>query len=73
VAHLIALSLMPQLTEATNSLAYAELFITLAILFRPGAPKLRLYQTDESDVYPSMDLFIVAPKADSKGCRVTVE
>ncbi|KAK0639802.1 cytochrome P450 family protein [Cercophora newfieldiana] len=55
------------------NLAYAELFITLAILFRPGAPRLRLYQTNESDVYPAMDLFIVAPKANSKGCRVTVE
>lgn len=55
------------------SLAHAELFITLAILFRPGAPKLKLYHTDESDVYPAMDLFTVAPKADSKGVRVTVE
>lgn len=55
------------------SLAYAELYLSLAIMFRPGAPKLALYHTEESDVYPNMDLFIVAPKPDTKGCRVVVE
>ncbi|KAK3339734.1 putative cytochrome P450 [Lasiosphaeria hispida] len=54
------------------NLAYAELYLGLAIMFRPDAPRLTLHDTDESDVYPKLDLFIVAPKVDSRGVRVTV-
>jgi hypothetical protein len=50
------------------SLAYYELCLSLAVLFRPGAPRLVLDGTDESDVYPTMEVLIVAPKSDSHGC-----
>ncbi|KAI4162409.1 MAG: hypothetical protein LQ342_003975 [Letrouitia transgressa] len=33
-----------------QNLAYAEMYLTLALLFRPNGPKLELFETDESDV-----------------------
>ncbi|KAE9371229.1 cytochrome P450 [Stipitochalara longipes BDJ] len=44
----------------------------LAHLFQPGAPDLKLYETDESDVTPAHGYLFVMPKLSSKGVRVTI-
>ena len=54
------------------SLAMAELYITTALLFRPGGPKLSLFETDESDIQFVRDFVMGFPKPDSKGVRVVV-
>ena len=56
----------------TSSLGQAELYLALAVLFRPQAPKLELYQTDETDVTRVHDFIIALPKLDTKGIRVTI-
>jgi hypothetical protein len=53
-----------------SSLAYCELNLIIAALFRPGAPKFDLYGTDESDVRPAHDLIVPMPRLDSLGVRV---
>ncbi|KAI1195543.1 putative cytochrome P450 [Nemania serpens] len=55
------------------NLANAEMNWALAVLFRPGAPNLTLYETDESDVSQSVDYLMPLPKLDSRGTRVIVE
>ena len=55
------------------NLAYAELYLTLAALFAPGGPNLKLYETDISDVETKHDFLNTSPRLDSKGIRVTVE
>ncbi|KAL3471911.1 cytochrome P450 [Aspergillus californicus] len=52
------------------NLAYCELNLIIAALFRPGAAKFELYGTDESDVRPEHDLIVPLPRLDSKGVRV---
>ncbi|KAL4884660.1 putative cytochrome P450 [Aspergillus karnatakaensis] len=54
------------------TLAYAEMYWVMAVLFRPGAPDLKLFETDESDVVQSVDLLVPRPKLDSRGLRATV-
>ena len=51
-------------------LAYLLLYQTLAHLFRPGAPRLLLHETDISDVAPARGFLFSLPKKDSKGLRV---
>ena len=51
-------------------LAYAEVTLMLAALFRPGAPKMELFETDESDVVAAHDFIVPLPRLDSKGIRV---
>ena len=46
--------------------------MALAVLFRPQAPRLELYETDESDVTRVHDFIIALPKLESKGIRVTI-
>lgn len=58
--------------DVTGSLAYAELNMTVATLMRPAGPRLRLFQTDESNIVPAHDFLIPLPKLDTKGVRVTV-
>jgi cytochrome P450 len=53
------------------NLAYAELHMGLATLFRQL--KLKLYETDRSDVDIAADYFVPMPREGSKGVRVTVE
>lgn len=53
-----------------NSLAYAELNLALSALFRPGGPRIELFQTEESDLVQKHDLVIPLPKLESKGLRV---
>lgn len=54
------------------SLGLAELFLKLAMLFRPGGLELQLFQTDESDVVRAHDFILALPRLDTKGVRVTV-
>jgi hypothetical protein len=54
-----------------NSLANAELYMTLAGVFRSF--EFELYQTDISDVELAHDFFLPHPKMDSKGVRVKVK
>ncbi|KAH8887959.1 putative cytochrome P450 [Thozetella sp. PMI_491] len=56
-----------------RNLAYGELYLTLAVLFRPEGPKMTLFETDETDVIPVHDYFLAMPKLDTKGMRVKVE
>ena len=58
---------------STNSLAQAEINLTLAVLYRPGGPELELYKTDESDIVHVHDFMIPLPKLDTKGVRVLIK
>lgn len=49
-----------------------ELYKTLSIVFRPSAPSLELFETDESDIVQAHDYIIPLPRLDSKGLRVKV-
>ncbi|KAE8373396.1 hypothetical protein BDV26DRAFT_272224 [Aspergillus bertholletiae] len=51
-------------------LAYVLLYHTIAHLFRPGAPKLLLHETNECDVTPMRGFLFALLKRDSKGLRV---
>ena len=62
----------PGTNVCNHSLAYAELNIMLAALFRPGAPTMELFETDESDVTPAHDFMLPLPRLDSKGIRVVI-
>ncbi|EXJ89675.1 hypothetical protein A1O3_02742 [Capronia epimyces CBS 606.96] len=52
------------------NLAHAELYLTLAAVFRTFT--FELYETDISDVALAHDFFLPSPKLDSKGVRVKV-
>ncbi|GAP92257.2 putative cytochrome P450 [Rosellinia necatrix] len=52
------------------NLAMAEINLMLAALFRPGAPKFDLFETDETDLVPAHDYIVPVPRMDSKGVRV---
>lgn len=52
------------------SLAYAELYLALAAVFRRFT--IELYETDFSDIKLKHDFFMPSPKLDSKGVRVKV-
>ncbi|KAK8133243.1 hypothetical protein PG999_001416 [Apiospora kogelbergensis] len=54
-------------------LAYAEMTMVFAALFSPRGPKLRLYETDETDAEPACHFLLPLPRLDSKGIRATVE
>ncbi|KAL4998395.1 putative cytochrome P450 [Aspergillus recurvatus] len=54
------------------NLAYAEMYWALAVLFRPDAPKLELFETEEKDVEHVVDTTIALPRLDSRGARVKV-
>lgn len=53
------------------SLAYAELQMGLAAIFRRFT--FELYETDVTDVALAHDFFLPCPKLDSKGVRVKVK
>ena len=44
----------------------------LAVIFRPNAAKLSLFDTDESDIAQAVDFLMPLPKLDSRGTRVMV-
>lgn len=58
-------------TDLVNfSLAWAELFFAMAMMFRRF--EYKLYHTDEGDVRYKYDFFTPRVKLDSKGVRVLV-
>jgi hypothetical protein len=58
-------------TVSFRSLAYAELYLALATVFRRFT--FGLYDTDVSDVTLAHDFFLPSPKLDSVGVRVKVK
>lgn len=44
----------------------------LAALFRPGGPRIELFETDESDVIPAHSCMLPLPKLDTKGVRIVI-
>jgi hypothetical protein len=48
----------------------AEMHLLLATVFRPGGPRLELFETDESNVKPIHDFLLPLPRLDTKGVRV---
>jgi hypothetical protein len=55
-----------------SSLGIAELYMVLAMLFRPNGLALELFDTNESDVVRAHDFIIALPKTDTKGVRIVV-
>ena len=55
------------------SLAYSELYILTSVLFRPGGPRMSLFETDVSDVEKVHHFTASLPKMDSKGLRIKVQ
>ena len=55
-----------------HSLAYCQIFLTLAGLFAPHRFKLELFETDISDVEVKHDYIGSVCRLDSKGIRLTV-
>jgi len=49
------------------------MYFLLAAFFGPDSPRMKLYDTDESDVRFARDCFAAFPKLDTKGLRVTLE
>lgn len=54
-------------------MAYGELNVLMAVMFRPGGPNLQLYETNESDITQAHDYLIPLPNLKSKGFRVIVK
>ena len=54
------------------SLAYCELYLTLAAIFAPGRFRLELFETDASDVETPHDFVNPCHRLDSKGIRVLI-
>lgn len=54
-----------------NSLAYAELFLTLATVL--SRFDMKIYKTTTEDVRVARDYFVGVPEPGSQGVRVTVE
>lgn len=53
------------------SLAYAQLYLCLAALFRRF--EMELFETNTSDVEMRYDMFLPEPKRGSKGVRVLIK
>lgn len=53
------------------SLAYAEMFLTIAAIFRKF--DVDLFETTIDDIAIERDFFVAAPKLNSKGVRAIVK
>lgn len=62
----------PLIECPNHSLAYWELYLTLAAIFAPSRFRFELYETDVTDVDIAHDFFNPCYKAESKGMRVVV-
>jgi cytochrome P450 len=51
-------------------LAWAEVTLMLAALFRPSGPRMELFETKEEDVIAAHDYIVPLPRLDSRGVRV---
>lgn len=63
---LLSYHIRPSLTR-THSLAYAELYLTAATIFRRF--EMELFETTSADVQMAHDFFVGVPSLDSKGVR----
>ncbi|KAI9699827.1 MAG: hypothetical protein M1836_002862 [Candelina mexicana] len=54
------------------SLVYMTMYHTIAHLFRPGAPRITLYETDGTDVVAVHGLLFPLPRLNSKGVRALI-
>ncbi|GJC85386.1 cytochrome P450 monooxygenase sdnH [Colletotrichum liriopes] len=72
-AHNLHLKEVTDWIFASFSLAWAELYLASAMLFRPGGPKLVLHNADESDIKISRDYIMGFARADAKDIRIKVE
>ncbi|KAI7289252.1 hypothetical protein KC352_g3855, partial [Hortaea werneckii] len=68
-SHFVTFGKGPRMCLGIN-LAYMELYIVLAQIFRRSV--LELHSTDKSDVELAHDFFLPSPKLDSKGVRARV-
>jgi hypothetical protein len=59
-------------TDNASSLAYMESYHTIAHVFRPGSPRMSLYETDRSDVVTVRGFMFSLPKVGAQGLRVVV-
>lgn len=57
---------------SSYSLAYCDLFVSVAALTLRIFPRMKLYETTLDDVRYDHDMFIPQPKAGSKGVRVVL-
>lgn len=64
---------MKILADECCSLAYAEINQAMAVMLRPNAAELSLFEIDESDIAQTADLLVPLPKLDSKGTRIRVK
>ena len=44
----------------------------LSALFRPGGPRIELFETDESDVIQAHGFLVPLPKLETKGVRIII-
>ena len=51
-------------------MAYAEMYLTIAYVFRRF--EMKLFETTSEDVAVDRDCFVGLPKPDSKGVRATI-
>ncbi|RAL66217.1 hypothetical protein DID88_005889 [Monilinia fructigena] len=63
---------VPFTRGSRNCLAYAEISLALAVLYRPNGPKLELFKTTDREVRLVHDFLVPLPEFDSKGVRVIV-
>jgi hypothetical protein len=49
-----------------------ESYHTIAHLFRPGSPRMSLYETDRSDVVTVRGFLFSLPKVGARGLRVVI-
>lgn len=75
VSHLINQSALEihRLTTASGSLAYCEMYLTLAAVLAPGRFEIELFETTRYDVKIEHDFFTPCFPTDSKGIRVLVK
>jgi hypothetical protein len=62
----------PPCLTVIGSLAYCELYLSLALLTLRVFPRLRLNETSETDVAYDHDIFNPLPISTSKGVRAVV-
>ena len=60
-------------TDTVKSLAYMESHLTVAHMFRPGAPRMTLHDTEDSDIMSVRGYIFSLPKIGARGLRVLVE
>lgn len=54
------------------NLAFAELYMTLAVIVRQFGRRMKLFETDSSDMVMDGDYILPLPKKESKGVRVVI-